>query len=151
MAKFVVCVDDEKKNIEEYLSELAGLDPELIYFASIRECLAWLADHAEDVVGVVLDVMLPPDGVYDLAATHDGLIAGLFLYQDVRAQVGSKVPVFLLTNSVDLRIPEAISADPQAEILSKSHVLYDEFGRIVRERLAGRRSVDSPDRGGRPL
>jgi CheY-like chemotaxis protein len=135
MNRYVLYVDDEPAKVSEYREEISGLGLSLKYCQGVEEALEWLKKHENQVAVVVADIMMPPGDVYDVNQTVDGLLTGVFFYRDVRTLCGGGVPVYLLTNSSDPAIRNAVEGDSNAEVVMKTEVLFDEFCDIVRLKL----------------
>lgn len=95
MEKHILIVDDEKVALRYYVQELEleGYSVELLTRAS--ECKRLLDLQTPTTADMlVLDIMMPSQGIYHESKTDSGLLTGLYLARDIR-KLYQDIPILL--------------------------------------------------------
>lgn len=119
MEKKILLIDEnlqENKNFIDVLRTAYEVDP-VGYISAARIKL----QHSEEYNLVVLDVMMPPLGLFDLIETEDGLKTGLVFYEhDLREK---KIPVLFWSWNADFaeEIKDRAKYDSNTSFLLKDN------------------------------
>ncbi len=132
----ILFVDDEPRRIEEYVDELIVHGYDVRTTNKIDAALALLRAKAPEVEAVILDVMMPPGQSFSSTESENGLLTGVLAYRRIRSYPsGGKIPLILLTNSMNSALDDMVQQDPLAWLARKSDFFSDELADFVNEKI----------------
>ena len=94
----VLYIDDEA-NSEAMKSKFEGMatyDLDVIAVSDVSQAMPTLRRLRKSIQCVVLDVIMPTGNAYTLEETNGGMLTGLFLLRDIRAEFAD-LPVILVS------------------------------------------------------
>jgi DNA-binding NtrC family response regulator len=94
----VLCIDDEC-NTEKMRSKFELLEDEgihIIPIVYIKDALPAIRINIDKIQMILLDVIMPPLGVYSLEYTNGGTSTGIQLLQDIRNEFKT-IPIMLVS------------------------------------------------------
>ena len=102
MQKFdAFLIDDETRRMRATLDMLRGDNYRVEQIASPAEALKRLQENPKLCRIIILDIMMPADGIFAEKKTDYGLRTGIFLLEELRAITGFDLPIIVLTANSD--------------------------------------------------
>jgi CheY-like chemotaxis protein len=130
MGKTVLLVDDDRLPMEYYVRALEQKGFEVKQCFEPDNALELAAKECSEICAIVLDIMMPPGKKYDDVDTHQGLITGLFLLDDLRRHCPD-TPVVVLTNVRNPKTLDKLKGKPLVEVVQKMDYPPFEFAELV--------------------
>ncbi|MFP5265176.1 MAG: response regulator [Blastocatellia bacterium] len=127
----ILIVDDEARDIRNYVEELETADIEVRHEKNAEKALEVLAedDSMAKLELVILDIMMP-GGVAFADQSDMGRRTGVRLYKQIRAS-HPNLPIIIFTNVPRDRVTEDLELDDWHRFLQKEHYFPHEFAEEV--------------------
>ena len=101
----VLIVDNEPKFMEPYLTELAFREIHTVLLENVKDACDYFDKNYNEIDCVIMDLMMPGDGLFSENDTEGGLITGHLVVKRMQS-AEPKMPIILLTNkpkSIDIK------------------------------------------------
>jgi CheY-like chemotaxis protein len=131
----ILFIDDEPRSVNQYLDELRLSGYKVSFQKNVEGAVRCLDSGPQQINLIILDVMMPYGTVFRSEETEQGLRTGVVFYERIRAKAPD-LPVIILTNVSDPRVPEKLRQDKNCRVLMKPDYLPFEFVEAVGEVLA---------------
>jgi len=99
----VLLIDDETRRMRATLDMLRADKYSAEQIASPAAALKRLQDNPKLCRVIILDIMMPADGIFAEMNTDFGLRTGIFLLEKLREINGFDIPIIVLTANSDFR------------------------------------------------
>ena len=99
----ILFIDDDRRLADvlgEYFAAEGGW--EILHAYGPKEALEIVEHQPPELELVLLDIMMPPEGVFDAGRSDYGQSTGVLLLEKLRARLGESVPIVILSARQDL-------------------------------------------------
>ncbi len=118
MLKILFIDDDIRSQIDTLdILKMEGFD--VVYASHIKEAITLAEKYNNSISAIVLDIMMPTQGIFSLQETQGGRRTGILLYQKYLKPLLPNIPVIVLTALTD----QSILSEIRKELCVKS-ILY---------------------------
>jgi CheY-like chemotaxis protein len=131
----ILFVDDERREMESYVEELRLSDYQVKFINKVDEAIEFFAENQSRLCLIILDIMMPTNGLFKDIDTEFGLRTGVHLYRKFREKA-TTLPVIILTNVSDDRVAKYFQQEANCTFLSKEDILPYELTENVRSILS---------------
>ena len=131
----ILFVDDEKRRMDNYERELVASGLEVSFQSDVDEAIRVYEESGDRLELVILDIMMSPGLSFKDVDTEAGLRTGIRFYEKIR-QKTPELPVMILTNVVDERLPKRFHPDAYCHVFRKEDYLPFELVEEVNNILA---------------
>lgn len=132
----IIMVDDDHIILNMYAAVMRRFF-EVKVFASVVEALAYTHQNAEEICAVIVDIMMPYEGVFTRTDTDDGLETGICLYNQLR-ETFDAIPIIILTQVSTEKVEARITPSENVRILEKQDARPSEVAKILQELIVPR-------------
>jgi CheY-like chemotaxis protein len=130
----ILFVDDETREVRDYVEELEISKYEVIFVDNVDEALLFLREKPDKIDLLILDIMMPPGSNFEKMDTQIGLRTGICFYNEVRSK-NPDLWVLILTNVSDEEVAEEFRDEKYCEFLRKEEFLPLQLVEKVKEIL----------------
>ena len=93
----ILLIDDEVRRMRATLDMLRSDNYKVEQIARVQEAYDLLKDHPDICEIIILDIMMPADGEFDVPDADLGLRTGFLLLEKLREIPNFKIPIIVLT------------------------------------------------------
>jgi len=130
----ILMIDDEKRALDSYFSELQMSNFRVSFESSVDAGLKLFEENSTELELLILDLMMPYGEAFNEDETERGFKTGVRFYERVRA-TNERLPIIILTNSVDEGTRKFFEKDPHCQFFEKEQLLPFELADVVRDVL----------------
>jgi len=145
MAGLVLLIDDDKLPMQFYVKAMEQKGFEVKQCYEPDSAIAFMEKKASGIDAIILDIMLPPGKRYGKKKdTHEGLITGVFLLEELREEDHyPDTPVIVLTNVKNPDTLNEFRNKPLVKVAQKMDYPPFELAELVEKLVETETKVDS--------
>lgn len=130
----ILFIDDEERRLDSYVMELRISGYSVNFFKEVDKAFEFFQDHHDAVKLLILDIMMPPRGIFLDEDTDSGLRTGIRFMEKVRT-ISTAVPILFFSNVIDASVREQLSKRRNCWFVAKDTCypsdLVDKIGNII--------------------
>ena len=127
----ILFVDDERRHISSYVTELEELGYTVVCENSVDQALQFLDRNRSNLKLIILDIMMPPGQAFKKLDTDEGRRTGVFFFERVKERA-PELPVIVLTNVADDELMDRLRDEKNCWYFQKKHYLPYEIAQEVK-------------------
>lgn len=127
----ILFVDDERRHISSYVSELEELGYRVVCENSVDQALQFLNNNRSNLKLIILDIMMPPGRSFKKMDTDEGRRTGVYFFEQVKERA-PELPVIVLTNVSDDDVLDRLRDEENCWYFQKKDYLPYEIAQEVK-------------------
>src|SRR5690242_19172073 len=118
----ILFVDDERRHISSYVTELEELGYIVICENSVDQALHFLDKNRSNLKLLILDIMMPQGKSFKRMDTEEGRRTGIYLFEQVKERA-PELCVIVLTNVADVELMDRLREEDNCWYFQKKDYL----------------------------
>ena len=127
----ILFVDDERRHISSYVTELEELGYKVICENSVDQALHFLDKNRINLKLLILDIMMPPGKSFKKMDTDEGRRTGIYFFEQVKERA-PELCVIVLTNVADEDLMDRLREEDNCWYFQKKDYLPYEIAQEVK-------------------
>lgn len=121
----ILIIDDEKARMQINQQYLEKLGYKVLLFDSIKEAREFVKLKYNIIDAIILDMMMPTDGIYSKEETDVGLLTGSVFYRSFRKENGNEKLVIIYTALNRPELLAQLNKEKNCIVLKKNQSIFE--------------------------